>query len=282
MKPLLSSRRLFAASAVFILVVNVIVVVGAIGNRSGSPEAAIRLTERELPRIHTESRENSAMSLQLDWSVLDAASDNSVVGRWGSPAWFGVEKLRELGFREDAIANAGRRGPAYKHPVDKSAFIVLEYDGEAYREAVRRAEAALADAAAACADGCGEGPVRDRLEGAEKGLAHLQNAASRLFAIDAGRDANRLRAAYPDRSRFIITSGVVAIRGADQGKASGRINRLSVAAIHVPLQFKRILDAIPFRTTRHYRNASANPPRYAVELAYGGRREPWVQAVHRW
>ncbi len=119
MKNILSSGKLFALCFVIILATNLIVILGIISNRSGQPETIITLTERELSLPYHNSKENSELSLKLNWRVLNNDKNNS---KWSSPAWFNTEKLKALG-----VKNIQSR-----QPIAKQVFIVLEYNGNQY------------------------------------------------------------------------------------------------------------------------------------------------------
>jgi hypothetical protein len=103
---------------------------------------------------------------------------------------------------------------------------------------------------------------------------------TRLFAIDAGIDAKKLREKYNDRTRFIIAKGLVKPRyhyGNKKREVTGYITKLSIESIHVPLKHRQVFDAILVKD-KSRRNGFI-PPRYKVELAYGSRLEPWIVSV---
>ena len=93
-----------------------------------------------------------------------------------------------------------------------------------------------------------------------------------LFAIDAGLDAGKLRAQYPDRSRYIIMQGQVRVTSA----AGGRITGLSIKEVNVPLEYRRVFE--PLQANNNFRRDPV-PPRYAIKLAFGRRLEPWIVDV---
>ena len=164
--------------------------------------------------------------------------------------------------------------------MSKQVFIVVENNGDAYRAALRRAELDLKKETE-LADKLGEDKTfKFRLDSAKKSLAFEQTGSSRLFAIDAGLDAAKLREHYQDQSRFMIVKGIVEPRidYVDKNKVlKGYIKELNITKIHVPMHQRKILDSI----LKQYKSkrAEANPPRYQVELAYGRRFEPWLVAI---
>jgi hypothetical protein len=103
--------------------------------------------------------------------------------------------------------------------------------------------------------------------------------ASRLFAIDAGLDADALRRRYPDRSRHLIVRGSVrpAERGPDgDHHLAGHVSQIAIAQVNVPFALRPVLEPL--------RNAPSpapdqQAPRYEVQLAIGQRLEPWIERL---
>jgi hypothetical protein len=279
MKRLFGIRSLYLAGLVLVIGVNVVVVTGAMGNRRGEPDSLVRLTERELSVPGYHRQDNSGLALALEWRILpEDATEDDFGGHWGAAAWFDASKLEELGFDTAALQARAREGKT-KRPLSKEVYIVLEYDGAAHREALLRAAAALAGAAADCPADCTDKKRRTALEQAESRLAREREELSRLFAVDAGTDAARLRDRYPDRSRFLITPGIVDVWRQERQTLRGHVRRLSVSAVHVPLELKMILEELPAKGYAGQR--PPHRPRYEVDLAFGRRLEPWIRDIRR-
>jgi hypothetical protein len=280
MKRSISSRGLFGLGFVILLATNILVLAGVASNRWGEPEARITLTRRELPLAYHARKENSGLSLRLAWRALGKNEDYSYYPGWRSPAWLNAEKLEELGFAPDDYLRSEDKTTSYKQPIPKEVFIVLENNGEAYREAVRRAEAALKREKDAFTAGSGEKSLQDNLERAEKQLKRERITESRLFAVDAGRDPRALREKYGDRTRFIITRGLVKPTYSyriTRNEIGGYIEELSVENIHVSLRHRKVFDILLAQDRLHYDEFDL--PGYEVELAYGSRHEPWIVSV---
>jgi len=259
-----SSRSLFLLAILLLLVTNAFVFAGIRLNRAGAPEPVLVLTERELPLPYRSNSENSGVSLQLNWRT---DTPDYTLGNEPSGAWLDKEKMRELGFSEKELKGRGNYRE-HKVPLPRSAYIVLEYNGDSYREMLGYKQRMLDEAR----QGTGDYSV----DYAAEQLERERTWASRLFAIDAGLDPDELRARYSDRSRFIICKGVVEVgyrymrQGSDQWGYVGRIN---ISSIHVPIPWARELAKLP--APRDVRNK----PRYQVKLVYGSRQEPWVDSV---
>ena len=140
MKMLLSVRGLFMLGFAILLATNIVVLSGVASNRSGKPDTQIILTERELRLPSRISSENSGLRLKINWRVLEEDTGYDNYSGWQSLEWFYAEKLEVLGFNVDIHDRAMRSDISYRHELPKEVFVVLEYDGETYKEAFNRAE----------------------------------------------------------------------------------------------------------------------------------------------
>ena len=286
MNIILSSRGLFAIGFLILLVTNIFVLSRVSANRSGNPDAILELTERELMLPYGVSEENSGLSLRINWRVLGEEKNAPYYYGYfssGAPEWFTVDRLAELGFDMAAYGKMRDNLRKYKEPIPKEVFIVLEKEGASYRKAIQRAEAALAEPTALYAANPDSEELKSNLENARERVVAEKISLSRLFAVDAGLDAETLRARYKDRSTHIVTKGVVAPSRTyvnQEEKTVGYISNLSVESIYVPLQHRRILDAILLEQTDSG-DERIIPPRYRIKLAYGSRLEPWIMSVEK-
>ncbi len=271
MKDFLSSRRLFILSFAIIILTNIVVLSFVLSNRYGEPDAHITLTERELSLRHKTYKENSGLSLSINWRSLpkEKSDDDYYYDRWRTPSWLNQKKLRELGFNIDYYLNLAKSDYHYKRVLPKEIYIVLEYNGVLYKESFRRTKIISRK--------------REDLSKyeADEILNRVVNR-SRLFTIDAGLDHHKLRKKYQDRSRFIISKGLVRMnywRDNSKGeKIHGNIAGLSIDSIHVPFKYRKEFDEIIKRDKNSKREVNP-PPRYEIELAFGNRLEPWILSV---
>lgn len=272
------SRRLFLLGFFVLIATNAGVIAHVAANRSGAPSALLTLSERELQLPFRLHKENSGLALRIQWRVPGKEDD----GRYdrGNPAWLDAAKLQELGFTAaELFGGNGRKH--FRQPLPKEVFIVLENDGESYREAVRRAEVRLAKEQAELQTNSGEKRLQTAVHEAEERLIRERTTASRLFAIDAGLDPRKLRATYSDRARFLITKAVIR-GGYRSGKTApevtGQISKLSVETLHVPRDQRTSVDGLlaPNQSGRN----GLQPPRYAAVVAYGRQFEPWIVSIH--
>ncbi|MBE0597110.1 MAG: DUF4824 family protein [Desulfuromonadales bacterium] len=264
-------RRALWLALALLLVVNALVLTGIARNRTGTPEATLTLTERELfLGINADREENNGVALELDWNR--------------EAEWFDQAKLTELGFHPapdpaDAVAR-GR----INRSLPKKAFVVLEYEGEAWRRYQERKERELAELQEKLRQG------KVEAENAEHQLGQIEGelrAGSRLFAVDAGRDPRQLRGRYPDNSRYIIAPALVRMTDypvVDTAAFHGMIESILVDTLHVPRDLQAPLLGLPeqsgfYRGYRHYTPGEELRPRYEVRVHWGQRYEPWVAEV---
>jgi uncharacterized protein DUF4824 len=224
-------------------------------NRRDASEPAIVLTEREL-RFRDFGAESTATLVRLDWTPRDDAG-------------FPCDRLRPLGFScPDPPVSVGSDVRSLRQP-QRNGYAVLEYDGPAWQDVMKRREAQAADS-----------PARNASPTQRLSRLSADNH-SRLVAIDIGPDAASLRRAYPDATRYIITASRIAIRSTS-GPApsqvttlSGYIVELLPSTINVPRPFSPIVrGAVATRSPTGSPESWA--PRYTVTLRYGRSLEPWI------
>ena len=273
----MTARGLFGLAFAVLLAANIVVLAGVAANRRGEPESEMVLTERELPLPFRLHRENSGLALQLIWRTLPRErEDDGYYYDSRSPAWLDAGKLQELGFDpEDYVVDRTHAGRS-KEPIPREIFVVLENDGAAYREAIRRAEAALAADEARWRAKSDDKMLKERFDEAGKRLKRERITASRLFAVDAGLEPGLLRGKYTDRSRFLIIRGLVKPYHSTAGReeAGGYLSDLAIENIHVPLNRRQVFDAL--QAQDQSRRDEFAEPRYRVEVAWGRRLEPWI------
>jgi hypothetical protein len=281
MKILSSSRILFSLGVILLVTTNIVVLAGVTANRSGAPESLLSLSERELQLPYSLKKENSGLALRVVWRTLGKDQHEGSHYDHDNPAWFDSEKLKELGFKPDESFKSNEKEKTYKKAIPQEVFIVLEYNGDLYREALRRAEVTFAKEEGLYKANSGDKKLHDAFQSAEERLRHERVTKSRLFVIDAGLDQRKLRDTYKDRTRFIITKGVVEPSYTYVNtlkEVSGHITELSVDTLHVPLNQREIFDTL--LTQDKSKRDAFRPPRYEVKIAYGSRLEPWIMSVH--
>ncbi len=273
-------REVLWAGLALLVATNAIVLGGTLYNRSGDPDARLRLSERELklPYRWGFERENSGIAVDFQWRVPRAPTRDDYPYLEHTP-WLDKAKLTELGFdlSRSPYAEAGRR--YYAKQLPREAFLVLEFDGAAYRTALQRAEERAKRAAErAAANPVAE--VKRTLEVAQNQLQSERNTASRLFVVDAGLDADALRAKYADRSHYAIVRGIVRLTTERHGSdllPVGYVSSLSVSDLNIPAEHRA-----PFASA--YKDSDVGAPdagKYEAAVAFGKRLEPWITDLRR-
>ena len=278
-----SRAHTLVAGLALIALTNAIALGGVAWNRSGEPESVLTLTERELwePYAYGFGREEGGLQLILRWRALPRDPDMVLYGEFqGAPEWLDEAKLKELGFDVSPPPATRRASWRYDRQLPRETLVVLEFDGPAYQRALERArERAAKEAGKGAATGkTGPGTPAEQ---AATFLKNEETANSRLFAVDAGRDAHRLRARYPDRARYAIVQGKVRAsyqfgRG-KEARWTGYIEGIQNGQVNVPLEFRRAIERAPRPVPRPA--AAADRPAFEATVAFGRRFEPWITAV---
>jgi len=263
-------KRILIAGAALIVAGNAFALIGVAYNRSGAPDAVAELSQRELKapsRYALAEHENSGLALQIAWR-LDFGPQHTYSGhvrhRSGAP-WLDRDKLTQLGFK---LAAAPELETAISRGIDRTlpreAYLVLEFDGPAYRAAVELARAELATAQAIAEENPEIKENTNRLVSALRRLDREEHRSSRLFAVDAGPDSEVLRARHRDRAHYFILPGEVRL-GVEDGEYIG-YPTLTLDHIHVPLAYRDVIIGEDEKTQ----------PKFRVQLAVGKRAEPWI------
>jgi len=272
--------RTLIVGLALIVVTNAVALIGVNYNRSGDPDAAVVLTERELPLPYRYGflEENSGIALNIKWRVGHAAPYSpGYYDHWEYAAWLNKEKLEELGFdlTEPLTSEEARR--RYQKMLPREVYLVLEYDGDEHKKAIEQRKAERAKEQALLVNNPEKEEFKKRAKKAQERLEAEERFNSRLFVIDAGLDKTALRNRYADRSKYIIMAGHVDISVDEKNRVyslKGHIRGLNVVTVNVPLDHHSILE--PLMAPDSYREQHQGP-RYSVGLAFGQRLEPWVR-----
>jgi Domain of unknown function (DUF4824) len=287
MKPL-TQRRLLWLGLALIAAVNAIALGGAAWNRSAI-ESSLALGEREfhVPYSYGPDAEDSSVALALGWQVEPGEGKRAVASGWylngygldRSPAWLDQRKLAELGFGTIPPAAATTRAPRER---ERPVVLVLELDGPAYQRFLAQAAASATKARSEAAAKPTDKEAGEAALNAERQWTMARDRASRLFVVDAGRDADALRLRYPDRHRYAMLRGIVTVNWARANttgwRLSANVERLLVPAIQLS-RGQALALGTAARPTMAY-DDSPRPP-FRAELVIGRRLEPWVASLRR-
>ncbi len=249
-------RFLWIAGIVVIANAGAFVIVA--GNSRGAADASLQLTEREM-RLTNIGTDTTGMTLRLEWDRL------------ASMRWFDRTKLTSLGFDcsmppDDLKAKEHYGGPAI---LPRAVYVVFEYDPNRMagsdNEMSQPAESSM-----------GDRMVEKR----------VPEYVSRLRPVDVGNDPRALRAAHPDRHRFLITSGTVRpnLVGANAkgpARVQGQVLWIDPIQVYVPQEIQATVVAAVGEGSSRQDNSEplAHAPRYEVTVEYGSRWLPRIVAA---
>lgn len=278
--------KLLAAAAALIVLVNAIVLAGVAWNRGGEPESQVVLSQRELgePWGGIAREENSGLALRIEWRLLPAADDLDAeppaFGAGGIPAWMDAARLAEFGFEAGDLTDpiARRR---FEGQGEREVLVVLELAGPAWQEALARARGKAERETALRAANPDKKEFVEREKRAREQLEREETDASRLFAIDIGRDAAALRARHPDRSKTMILRARLLPRVMTRDKklvAAGYLTGLQIAEVNVPHALRpRYLAAEHAARGKPALASHGKTIRFSATVVVGRRLEPWIE-----
>lgn len=268
----LTAKRTLLIGVALILAVNAIALGGVAYNRSGTPDSVLQLSQRELHEPYAWQREDeSGVTLDIQWRVpIHIAGDDSKTwqqiaygGYEREPDWLDADKLAALGFDTRPPMRSSDAKENYQRAPRREVFIVLELDGPAYRQSLAQMRRLTAGAAAGTDEA--------------KALVKEEQQSTRLFTVDAGVDANALRAKYPDRAHYAIVRGTIRPQwlGRDEkATLSANIEELSVGEINVPQGMQAVFQNDAGEVV--YSGDDAERTRFEAVVAFGKRQEPWM------
>ena len=269
------------------IAVDAFVLGGVAANRAGQPESVLTLTERELP-IASTWKEDSGLWLRVDWNSYDSR------GLGPSPPWQTVQKMSALGFDVSMPVEDPDAQVFYRKARPIECFGVFEFEGDSWKRFLEREEAHIRETEAQVASGKWQ---PDTLDTQRENLARDRVSRSRLQIVDLGKDAAALRQSYPDRSRYLITRMVVGLSLAIRRQPNNAETHLLELEpeevlpemLQVPSRVRSLPEALRRRREEdkvaHPEEAFGldcclqGPPRYEVEVRYGGHHEPWIVAI---
>jgi hypothetical protein len=249
-----------------VLISNIFILIGVAANRSGTPFETTQLTERELT-LQSQPQDNSAISLYLNWR--QPTIGQAPPGRVRDVHFDGTQ-LKELGF--DCTFPRGSAS-AEKQLLPREVFVALEYDGEAWIRWLKLQEESASSKP--------QPPSTALYSGSPADVERQRRGASRLFIVDAARNAAGLRSRYPDQNKHLIVRAIVAAqldverdpitKAVKSSKWRGYVSEIIPSEIHVPLPFAKLLSGLGPRAEAE--------PRYSITLRYGRKLEPWITDV---
>lgn len=232
------TRVALPALIVLLLVTGMLVVSG--WNRSGTPPLSVTVTERELVLVDRGDDDLTDADLRIAIAPRHDPLD--------AQNWLPEATLREIGFPFNVAAGAPTAAEVYRNVPPRTAWVVLEYNGPAWRDIERRRAVA------------------------EPRADQETREMSRLVPIAAGVDAEALRARYG--ANHLVVRGVVGLNflppSAGGPLLYGTLRRLIPERV--------ALDAALRERLAQPGDGDA-PTRYDADLAVGHLGLPYVRDV---
>ncbi|HWB87286.1 MAG TPA: DUF4824 family protein [Bryobacteraceae bacterium] len=261
-------RASLIAAVTVVVGANIIAVGHGLLNRTGTPDADIVLTQRELTYYGASgSDDDSGVTLSLTW--IDPALRSWPGWPEETDSWLNRQMLEKLGFNCSVDPSSADAGRFYERQRARRAFVALEYDGpawQAWRETYDAAQAAQ----------------QQRIP--TNSPVNVSSIRSHLVAVDADLDARQLRARHPDRGLVILVPAVIAV-GLEPVSAMTIAGSRRVMRVRGRIQEIPSFIHVPQPFSEEFRRMSQRSPRtgarmtYRVHLRYGRLLEPWVVGV---
>ena len=227
-------------------------------NRSLEPLPSLTLTERELPLgsqlMTLEDAAGLQLPLMFQWRSNPLDTRN----------WLPESKLRALGFPLNVPAGDPTALEVYSDQPPRLAWVVLEYDGPAWKEIEQRRAVQR------------QQPWRERW------------ADSRLVPVDAGLDIHVLRNQYP--TGHLIVRGVIAINFLGPSSGGPLLygllreivpSMLTVPREHLPPLLGLAPHSVPAAAVGEPLPLPEFVPRYQVEVGVGRLGIPFIKGIRR-
>lgn len=273
-------RNMMIAAVLLLVLTNVAVLTGVAYNRAGEPVASLDLTERELSvrKTYSDIDENSGTALTINWRNLDSDEDlDNAYRQYNTPAWLNEKKLLELGFDIEGLKNARSENQYNFDAATADVILVLEYQGNSYKQAIEIAERQLARLSAK-KNQLNKEEFDEKVKWNQEKLDELKVSETRLYVIDAGLDQQTLVRQYEGRTNTLFARGEISVNLADK-LLTGHIRELYIPEVHVPLPYSGQLSVLTKDRAYSEYGEKAIPPRYQVRLNIGKRLEPWIDSV---
>jgi hypothetical protein len=263
-------KKYLLIGLIILMGTNLVVLSGVAFNRMGEMTTQLTLTERELslPYNRGIQKENSGISLSIDWRKPTRAN-TTYYSHNSQDINITKEELLVLGFGQFD-------GESIDWVESRELFWALEFDGALYDAEVNKAELRYQTSLATYEEKPNETKNQEKKEALHR-LSREKKSNSRLFFLEAAKDYESLSTKFSDNKNILIVKGLAKpYYNNVQKNYSLLLKHLSVSNITVPLEHIEIFSGL----TGLYNN-DITPPRYAVDIKWGSRLEPWIVDVQK-
>ncbi|KGJ96908.1 DUF4824 family protein [Colwellia psychrerythraea] len=242
---------------------------GVVYNQMSDATAQLTLTERELslPYNSGAQKENSGISLSINWRT--PTGENETYYPYNSrDVKLTIAELLALGFAQTDIKD--------NYWVEsRELYWAFEFDGALHKAEIIKAEDKYQAAIATYEEQPNDTSSRKKNEYSES-LEREKTNNSRLFFIEASADYESLADKFSGQKNILIVKGLAKPYYNNDKTYSLMLKHLSVSNIMVPLEYSDALSHLK-RVDRR----DITPPRYAVDISWGSRLEPWITNINK-
>lgn len=242
---------------------------GVAYNRMGEAIAQLTLTERELslPYNSGVQKENSGVALSIKWRTSTANNETDYLYN-SRDIQITKDELLALGFNHSDIKN--------NYWVEsRELYWAFEFDGDRHKTEIKKAESKYQTAVVSFKENPSEANSSKKKEYRES-LEREKTTNSRLFYIEASTDYELLANKFSGKQNILIVRGLTKPYYDNHYNVYRlQLKHLSVRNIMIPLEFVEVLSKL-----KRVDKQDITPPRYAVDISWGNRLEPWVVNVN--
>lgn len=249
---------------------NLVALSGVAYNRMGDVTSQLTLTERELSLAYNSAapKENSSMSLTINWRTPTGENES-----------YYPYNSREISLSKDELLSLGFTQIDNKDNYwaeTRELYWAFEFDGALHKVEIKKALDKYQAAITTFEEQPNDTNKRKKTESSEN-LEREKIANSRLFFIEASADYASLANKFSGQRNILIVKGLANFyyKSHDQ-TYSLMLRHLLVNHIMVVLEHIDVFSGFERRSRRDIAS-----PRFAANIKWGSRLEPWIVDVKR-
>ena len=264
-------KRHLTLGLLILILTNIMLFAGVWINRTGLTTSELVLTERELslPYLNFSEQDNSGLALQIKWRVPVQETDPSHHYNYQRSIDITETKLGSLGFEPE-------RSIQKSNVLEKELYWALEFDGQLYQKQLSITEDHYQTFLATFTKNSDKEQYRieKRLE---ERLREETIQSSRLFFVETAQNSEKLIDKYINQKNILIVKGQARPSYNHQTNTFKlHLHTLSNPNIMLIRDQILLLEGL-----EPIDNKVVNKPRYAVDVKWGRRFEPWVTSLKK-
>ena len=258
-------KKYLSIGLVILIGTNLVALGGVAYNRMGEATAHLTLTERELSLPYNDSfqNENSGSSLSINWRMPTGA-DEIYYAYNSRDVTISTDELLALGFSQTDVEGDYWLG-------SRELYWVLEFDGTLHKAEIEKAAMKYQRAVTTYE----EQPNADNSSNRKEYRDNLERekiSNSRLFFVEAAADYKSLANKFAGQQNLLYVKGLARPSyNRDDETYRLMLGELAIGNIMVPLAHTKVFSGL-----KSLQRQDIKPPRYAVDIKWGKRLEPWI------